>query len=125
MALLPPPPAFWTFWGPVLPQAARRWNALQVATGWDPTSWYRDPIHNAFVGGDPCSQHTHGFATDWQRRPGSVPQFVFLERARALGFVAVPVAVNGVPSATASHVQVLNAGTLAAHRLCFPRPVIA
>jgi len=125
VAVLVPPPRFWTFVGPLLPEAARRWHSLRVQTGWDPTSWYRDPFHNAVVGGDPCSQHTYGLATDWQRKPGSVGQPVFIARARTLGFVAVPVLTRGVASRTATHVQVLNAGTLARHSLCFPRPTIA
>ena len=123
MALLPPPPRFWSFWGPLLPEVARRLNALELSTGARATSWYRDPFHNARVGGDPCSQHTHALAADFQH-PASV-QVAFVERAVALGFIAVPVVVGGVASRTATHVQVLNAGTLAAHRLCFPRPVIA
>ncbi len=125
MPVLVPPAPFWTFVGPLLPLAAQKWHSLRVSTGWDPTSWYRDPVHNAFVGGDPCSQHTWGLATDWQRKPGSVAQTVFIARAQQLGFVAVPVVVRGVRSLTASHVQVLNAGALAGAGLCFPRPVIA
>lgn len=124
MAVLPPPAAFWSFWGRLLPEAARRYAMLNQLPGVSVTSWYRDPIHNAFVGGDPCSQHTHGLGVDFQH-PASV-QVAFIQRAVALGFIAVPVVgVTGVASRTATHVQVLNAGTLAAHRLCFPRPTIA
>ncbi len=123
MAFLQPPARFWTFWGPVLPEVARRLGRLRLETGATPTSWFRDPFHNAVVGGHPCSQHTHALAADFQH-PASV-QVAFMRRARALGFIAVPVVVAGVPSRTATHVQVLNAGTLAAHGLCFPRPVIA
>lgn len=120
MALLAPPAQFWTFWGPVLPEVARRLNALQQQTGATATSWYRDPFHNLAVGGDLCSQHTHGLAADFQH-PASV-QVAFVARAAALGFIAVPVVTAGVASRTATHVQVLNAGTLRRFGLC---PVVA
>ncbi len=121
MALLAPPPEFWTFWGPVLPAVARALNDLQVSTGAQATSWYRDPFHNNAAGGDQCSQHMHGLAADFQH-PASV-QVAFVARAQALGFIAVPVATaTGAPSRTATHVQVLNAGTLRRFGLC---PVVA
>ncbi len=122
MAVIPPPPAFWTAVGPALPAFARRVNFVMRATGADAFSWYRDPIANAFAGGAACSQHTWGLAADLSH-PASVQPLVF-RAARAVGLIPVLGGPMGV-SRTATHVQLLNAGRLAEARLCFPRPTIA
>ncbi len=116
MALLQPPARFWSAWGPALPDFSARVFELQRRTDWRPTSWYRDPWHNASVGGAACSQHTHGLAADGQNgRSSSATVFAV---ARSLGLI--PVAVAGSPTAT--HVQYLNPGTLLRHGLCFGSP---
>ncbi len=54
------------------------------------TSWWRDPIHNAEVGGDIYSQHQIGLATDWDWIGADLDYYKrAAERGRQRGLTAV------------------------------------
>lgn len=52
------------------------------------TSWYRSPVRNLEVGGDPRSQHLLGWAADWSRMDAE-ERDTFVRAARSIGLVAV------------------------------------
>jgi len=69
-------------------------RGLQAARGESPalTSWYRDPVSNAQVGGSRDSQHLAGAAVDVVDTPAGMAQL--RPTLQAAGFVVVPFATH-------------------------------
>ncbi|MEE8551608.1 MAG: hypothetical protein V3T08_10185, partial [Gemmatimonadota bacterium] len=85
MSAIVPPPEFLQFFE--VRDFAGRADSVAQLSGVKVLSWYRDPVRNARVGGDPCSQHTYGLGADYEH--SSVLQPVVMARARAVGLIAV------------------------------------
>lgn len=87
MSVRPPPTDVLVRWYPWI------WHFAQVATfayyraPFRVSSWYRDPDHNASVGGNADSQHLIATAADLVPLSGSVEDLA--RELRAVGLVAV------------------------------------
>ena len=112
MAVARPPPTelLQSAWLPVIVAYVRRLIPA-LSRDLSLTSWYRDPIHNHSVGGDPHSQHLVALATDWAGPPDALDQLVELARLQGLH----PVARRGYV-----HVQAFPAGALGRIGVEFP-----
>lgn len=106
MTARPPPLELWNWLGPVGPGFVHRVEALLTWVGRGRigvNSWWRDPITNERVGGDPWSQHLYATAADLQT--GDLTSTV-LAVAPYFGLIATTI------SRTAVHVQLYPAGML-------------
>ena len=104
MTILPPPHAqvrdFLQFYRWLLPRLNALSDRFPDAVA---TSWYRDPIRNAAVGGSPRSQHLVAFAVDFAMPAGQMASFT--NAANAQGMV-------GINEGSHVHVQMFPAGVL-------------
>ena len=86
MPLVFPPNELIRAWLPVYQAFFGALSAPLGSPGAQPTSLFREPIHNARVGGHPRSQHLLGFALDVA---GMADLDDIAERGRRVGLVTV------------------------------------
>lgn len=109
--MIRPPPAAFVAAAPVFYRSfVDRLNPIIVAFGGTVSSWYRDPVRNRQVGGNPCSQHLIGTAADVVLEPDQVAAFVVAVRRAGFG---------ALDEGDHVHVQALPVGTTRRFGLCF------
>lgn len=119
MAFEYPPDPIAREWYPLIVDFIRRvTSAFQQVPGFMlvPTSWYRDPAHNAAVGGDPYSQHQVALALDVQVEFSGISSSMAREVA---AWFARRQGLTAVVEADHLHLQLLPAGTLQAWGVTF------
>lgn len=95
-------------WGPIIVEFVRRVNSCVPWQSVRATSWWRDPQHNADVGGHPRSQHLWGLAVDLTGDAFALEWLVW--RAQSCGLVAIlepsHVHVQAYPATTLDQFEV-------------------
>ena len=109
-----PPPSFLlsSAWFPVIfAFYIRAAEIFRVVSGLQVTSWWRDPITNLDLGGDPQSQHLFGLGMDIAGSQDALRDASNL--ARRLGLISVDFGAY-------LHLQLFPAGALARIGVSFP-----